>query len=125
MLTNTLWKAWVLLSVSLMVATYAPPARAQSISTGYVTITSMGCNMVSGTAGTACWVNISGPAVGPSGCSGNSIRWDASLTPNGQAALAQLTAAFVAGETVDFDLRNSCWSEWPSYPTIYYYQISQ
>ncbi len=42
-----------------------PTARAQNVFTGLVTITSMGCNMVPGTAGTACWVNISGPALGP------------------------------------------------------------
>lgn len=100
-----------------------PSARAQNVLTGSVTITSMGCNTVSGTAGTACWLNISGPAVGPTGCSGTSIRWDPATTPNGQVALAQLTAAFVAGDPVVFDLQDSCWSEWPSYPTIYYYQI--
>jgi hypothetical protein len=52
---NVVRKDWAWLSVMIvMIAAYAPPARAQSISTGYVTITSMGCNMVSGNAGTAC-----------------------------------------------------------------------
>lgn len=102
---------------------WIPPAYAQNVFTGSVTITNMGCNTVPGAAGTACWLNISGPAVGPSGCSGTSIRWDPATTPNGQVALAQLTTAFVGGDPVVFDLQDSCWSEWPSYPTIYYYQI--
>jgi hypothetical protein len=29
----------------------------------------------------------------------------------------------MAGQQVLFDLDNSCWSEWPAYPTIFYYQI--
>lgn len=124
MFMNTVRKAWALLSaIVMLLIAHAHTACAQSITTGPVTITSMGCNTISGSDGTACWVNISGPAVGPSGCSGNSIRWDAALTPNGQAALAQLTAAFVAGDLVNFALQNSCWSAWPSYPTIYYHQI--
>ena len=122
-LSRTGFAALLVLSAIGTFGAAIPTAHAQSIQTGVVTITAMGCNMVSGTAGTACWVNISGPAVGPSGCSGTSIRWDATQSPNGQVALAQLTAAFAAGDSVSFDLQNSCWSEWPAYPTIYYYEI--
>jgi len=101
-------------------------ARAQNISTGAVTITSMGCNTSgpAGTAGTACFLYVSGPAVGPAGCSSTSIRWDPTQSPNGQVTLAQLTAAFLAGQQVVFVLNNSCWAEWPAYPTIFYYQIT-
>jgi len=100
--------------------TAAPPGRAQDIGTGWVTITSMGCNMAgaSGTAGSACWINISGPTVGPSGCAGNSIRWDPTTSYNGQVALVQLTAAFTSGALVDIAMNDSCWTEWSSFPTI-------
>ena len=102
-------------------------ASAQSISTGPVTITSMGCGMAgaTGSSGSACWAYISGPAVGPSGCTSTSVRWDPGASYNGQVATAQLTAAFVAGLPVTFVLLDSCWPEWPSYPTIWYYGISQ
>lgn len=98
-------------------------ALAQSISTGSVTITAIGCGMAGPGSGSACFVYISGPAVGPSGCTSNSIRWDPTQSPNGQVATAQLTAAYLAGQQVQFVLNNSCWSEWPSYPTIWFYQI--
>ena len=97
-----------------------PPVGAQSISTGAVTITSMGCGM-EGT--TVCWVYISGPNVGPAGCNTNSIRWDPASSPNGQVALAQLTAAYLAGHTVNFVLADTCWAKWAAYPTIWYYSI--
>jgi hypothetical protein len=74
-------------------------------------------------AGSACWVYVSGPAVGPAGCSGTSIRWDPQASPNGREAIAQLTAAFVAGKQVIFVLNNTCWAQWSSYPTIWYYEV--
>ena len=114
------------LALVVLVSTLAiPTARAQNISVGPVTITSMGCGMAgaSGTSGAACFLYISGPSVGPSGCVSNSIRWDPGASPNGQVAVAQLTAAFIAGEQVIFVLNNACWAEWPSFPTIWYYQI--
>jgi hypothetical protein len=98
-------------------------AHAQDYATnGYVTITSMGCGM---TGTTACWVNVSGSPAGPAGCNTTSFRWDPSSSPNGNVTLAQLTAAFVAGKTVFFVLNDTCWSAWNTYPTLWYYQISQ
>jgi hypothetical protein len=35
--------------------------------------------------------------------------------------LAQLTAAYIAGKPVTFVLNDTCWAEWPSFPTIWYY----
>ena len=100
-------------------------AQAQSISTGPVTITSMGCGMAgpSGGVGAACWVYVSGPNVGPAACSTTSIRWDPGASPNGQVAVAQLTAAYLTGQRVNFVLYDSCWAEWPSYPTIWFYSL--
>jgi len=94
-------------------------AVAQTTSTGLVTINNMGCGVQ---GGGGCFVYISGPNVGPAGCNTNSIRWDPAA-PNGQIALAQLTAAFVAGRQVNFVLADTCWSPWPSYPTMWYYVI--
>lgn len=116
----------VSLAAIVLVSTLAiPTAQAQNINVGPVTITSMGCGMAgpAGTPGTACFIYISGPSVGPSGCSSNSIRWDPGASPNGQVAVAQLTAAFMSGEQVFFVLNNACWTEWPAYPTIWYYQL--
>jgi len=114
------------LATVVLVSTLATPtAQAQNINVGPVTITNMGCGMAgaTGTAGAACFLTVSGPAVGPSGCTGNSIRWDPGASPNGQVAVAQLTAAFMSGEQVFFVLNNACWTEWPAYPTIWYYQL--
>jgi hypothetical protein len=121
--SRTVWLlCMVLVSTLAMERTHA-----QSIGTGSVTITTIGCGMSApaGSPGTACFLYISGPSVGPAGCSGNSIRWDPSASPNGQVATAQLTAAFMAGLKVNFVLADTCWAEWPSYPTIFYYQINQ
>ena len=97
--------------------------HAQNISTGAVTITGIGCGMSGPQAGSACFLYFSGPAVGPSGCTSNSTRWDPTNSPSGQVATAQLTAAYLAGAQVDFVLNDSCWAEWPSYPTIWYYEV--
>lgn len=84
------------------------------------TITSMGCQTVN----TICFVVLSGGADGPSGCSSNEVRWDSASTPNGTAAVAQLTAAYLAGKFVQINISNSCFAEFPSYPGMDYYIIS-
>jgi hypothetical protein len=113
------------LFVALIALISMGTAQAQSISTGSVAITSMGCGMAgpAGTAGSVCWVYISGPNVGPAACSTNSIRWDPGASPNGQVAVAQLTAAYLVGQHVSFVLYDTCWAEWPSYPTIWFYSL--
>lgn len=114
----------LLCAVLILAATIAPRnAGSQTIST-VATITSIGCGMVGapGQPGTACFIYIN-TTVGPTGCNSNSIRWDPNTSPNGQVALAQLTAAFLAGQQVVFVVQDTCWAEWPSYPTIYYYLV--
>jgi hypothetical protein len=101
-------------------------AEAQTTTSGTpVTITSIGCGMAGapGTPGAACWVYVSTP-IGPPGCNSTSIRWDPTQSPNGPVATAQLTAAFLAGKQVFFVLYDTCWAQWPAFPTIYYYGIS-
>jgi hypothetical protein len=122
MRTHKLVLFGVVVAAVLMLS--VPAARAQSIGTGPVTITRMGCGMASTSgSGSACWVYISGPAVGPAGCNGTSIRWDPQASPNGREATAQLTAAFMAGKQVLFVLNDTCWAQWPSFPTIWYYEV--
>ena len=84
------------------------------------TITLIGCQTVNG----ICYVTLSGTAAGPSGCVSNQVRWDSANTPNGNAAIAQLTAAYLAGKQVIISISNACFSEFPNYPTMDYYMIS-
>jgi hypothetical protein len=84
------------------------------------TIASMGCQTVNG----ICFVIINGTAAGPPGCVQNQVRWDSVNTPNGNAAIAQLTAAYFAGKQVSINISDNCFSEFPSYPTMDYYIIS-
>jgi hypothetical protein len=95
-------------------------SKAQSYGTGAVTIIQIGCQTVN----TICFVAFSGPAVGPPGCNTNQVRWDSVNTPNGKEALAQLTAAYVAGKQVSFSIDNKCFAEFPNYPQMDYYIIS-
>lgn len=100
----------------------APVVRAQTVSPP-VTITEIGCNIApTGTTDVSCFVYIS-QTVGPSGCSQNSLRWDPNATVNGQAALAQLTAAFEGGQQVTFAVSNTCWSEDAAFPTFQWYNV--
>lgn len=85
-----------------------------------VTITAIGCQTVNG----ICFATVSGAASGPSGCVQNQVRWDSGSTPNGNAAVAQLTAAYLTGKTVIINLDNNCFSEFTSYPAMDYYIIS-
>jgi hypothetical protein len=94
-------------------------SQAGNYNTGWVTITDVGCQTVN----TICFASFSGPAVGPPGCVTNQIRWDTASTPNGNAALAQLTAAYLAGKQVSFNIDNDCFAEFPGFPTIDYYNI--
>jgi hypothetical protein len=78
------------LAVAAIASVFASAVRAQSISTGAVTITSMDCGML---GATVCWVYISGPNVGPAGCNTNSIRWD----PASSSEWSSGAAACLAG----------------------------
>ena len=118
---HTLGAICLLLSLPLA----APSAHSQDLTTGKVILMGIGCNMSGppGTAGSACYVSISGSAVGPSGCQSTLIKWDPHATPNGKAALKQLTAAFIAGDQVSFTLEDRCSLVWPSSPTMRSYLI--
>lgn len=84
------------------------------------TIDSIGCRTVNG----ICLVIINGTAAGPPGCVQNQVRWDSVNTPNGNAAIAQLTAAYLAGKQVTINISDNCFAEFPSYPGMDYYIIS-
>lgn len=84
------------------------------------TVTSIGCQTING----ICFVTLSGAAAGPPGCVSNDVRWDSVNTPNGNAAIAQLTAAYLAGKQVAINIDNNCFAEFPSYPAMDYYVIS-
>lgn len=70
---HTLGAIFLLLSLPFA----APSAHAQQLTTGNVTLTGIGCNMSGppGTEGSACYVSISGSAVGPSGCQSTLIKF--------------------------------------------------
>jgi hypothetical protein len=84
------------------------------------TITAIGCQTVNG----ICFVTLSGAAAGPPGCVQSNVRWDSANTPNGKEAVAQLTAAYLAGKQVTISVADNCFAEFPSYPTMDYYIIS-
>jgi hypothetical protein len=84
------------------------------------TITAIGCQTVNG----ICFVTLSGAAAGPPGCVSTNVRWDSVNTPNGTAVIAQLTAAYLAGKQVYINISNSCFAEFPNYPTMDFYSIS-
>lgn len=117
--------AVVAICLALTLAFAARDAHAQGLSSGEVTIVSMGCAMSGppGTAGSACSIGISGPPVGPAGCQSTLIKWDPHATPNGRVALKQLTAALIAGVPVSFTLAVRCSLQWPTHPTMRGYRI--
>lgn len=103
---------------SLLLA--ASPNKSQAAAgTGWRTITQMGCHMGS----SVCYVTINGDAVGPSGCTGNSIRWDPTAV-NGKETFAQLTAAYLAGKQVYFYVTDTCFTGQATFPTFSYYNVT-
>ena len=82
------------------------------------TITGIGCQTVNN----ICFVTLSGAAAGP--CVQSDVRWDSANTPNGMAVIAQLTAAYLSGKQVYINISNTCFAEFPTYPTMDFYSIS-
>lgn len=105
-------RAMLLLAVVIALAV---PGQAQA-NTGLRTITNLGCHMHD----TTCWVEISGPPVGPANCRANQLRFN-SNSPNGKNLFSLMTAAFLAGKQVNFLVPdNACYQDQPSFPTFYW-----
>lgn len=90
--------------------------------TGDRKILAMGCH----THDRICFVSIDGEAIGPEpSCTSNSLRWSADSDVNHNETFSLLTAAFLSGKTVRFNLESECFSLQAAYPTIrYFYVIS-
>ncbi|MFY0563292.1 hypothetical protein ACN28E_05565 [Archangium lansingense] len=101
--------------LSAVVVALALPGQAQATGTGLRTITNIGCHLNNNT----CWVDISGSAVGPANCRATSIRFNITA-PNGKNIFSLMTAAFLAGKQVSFELPDTCYVDQPIYPTLTY-----
>ncbi len=88
-------------------------------STGYRTITKIGCHNVDNT----CYVYLDGDAVGPAACQSISIRWNVEQDPNGQATLAMLMSAYYAEKKVLFGVADSCYAYQSGFPAIHHFVI--
>jgi hypothetical protein len=95
------------------------PGQALAVSTGSRNITNIGCHLGDDT----CWIDISGSAVGPSGCTSNQIRFSVNST-NGKSVFSLLTAAFLAGKQVNLEVTNTCYLGNTVYPTIGWLNVS-
>jgi hypothetical protein len=104
--------------VAVAGAFWAIPAEATG--SGTRRIVSLGCHAFP--AGDTCYVIIDGPSVGPAGCHNKSLRW-ASGTVAGKNALTQLTAAFLAGKQVSFEIPDTCFANEPAFPTFIWYDV--
>ncbi len=84
--------------------------------TGPVKVLGIGCHTVNST----CYVTVQN-AVRPTGCpASTSLRWDRANVNNGQAVLSLLTAAFLAGKSVNFAI-TGCYG---GYPTFDYFVVA-
>ena len=88
-------------------------------SSGDRNILNIGCHKNDNT----CFVTISGSAVGPTGCSSTSVRWNAELNANGKAALTHLTSAFIANKKIAFQISDSCYKYQTNDPTFDWWYV--
>ena len=89
-------------------------AQADRLYAGSQTITDLACNHVN----SICWVEISGPAVGPEACSNTIIRW-AHDSISGQPTLSLLLAAYMAKRTVTVRVSgDSCFPGYGNFTTL-------
>lgn len=96
------------------------PSRAMATFLGPRQIVELGCHAWDNT----CFVTISGDAVGPAACRGNSLRWNTQSSPGGKNLLSLLTSAFLAGKAVRFDVVDTtCYADQPAFPTFTYAQL--
>ncbi|WP_342375089.1 hypothetical protein NVS55_27780 [Myxococcus stipitatus] len=99
-----------------VVAVLGFAGEAAATPTGLRKILNMGCE----TDRNICWVDVSGAAVGPAGCSSTSLRFSPAST-NGKSILSLLTGAFLAGKEVNFEVNTTtCFAEQPTFPVIGY-----
>ncbi|MGI0118313.1 hypothetical protein [Zooshikella sp. RANM57] len=104
-----------LVSILFNAAVYA------DMNTSWRQIQSVGCHTVD----TTCFVEISGNPIGPNACRSNSFRWDRKKSPNGDASLSLLTAAFAAGYQVSLQVPDQCYQDQPNYPTFIWFNVKR
>jgi hypothetical protein len=98
------------------------PEQARAGLSGPRRILAMGCHLVDNT----CYVEISGDPAGPASCRSTSVRWNQKTDPNGQSILSLLTAAYLAGKSVDFYVNDTaCYAAQPVFPTFTYIMLHQ
>lgn len=102
----------------LVLAVFASAASMADVRTGPRKITTMGCQPFD-TTGT-CYATLDGAAFGPSGCIGNTVRWN-TQTLGGQNTLALILAAYSANKPVDLNITDTCYSPAPQYPTFSFF----
>lgn len=89
--------------------------QAQASSTGKRQIVAIACH----NDANICIARLSGAAFGPPACQSTEVRWNEKNDPGGHSSLSLLTAAFLAGKTVEFSIRDDkCFTEQPLYPTF-------
>ncbi len=88
--------------------------------TGFRKVSLVGCHINE----PVCFVQIDGPAVGPSACSGNSIRFDPTASATGQSVLSLIYAAHFSGKTLNFYMSDACFTRQAGFPTFYYVQVA-
>lgn len=99
-----------IIGTAVLAATLASAAHASG-HTGARSIVGLGCH----TGDPVCFVNLDGPAFGPSTCMGNQARWDSSM-PGGKNTFAVITAAYYAGKSINLNIVADC--AFGGYPTF-------
>jgi len=113
-------KFYTILLVSVFTFCSAISANANTGSTGWRTVTVMGCHLTDGT----CYFNIDGDPVGPEECKGNNVRFNVLTSPNGKTWLSMLEAAYLTKRQVNLSIINTCYADQPVYPTFNYGSIA-
>lgn len=102
-------KLFKILLVGLCVGLFSEGAFA--VDSGIGQITNMGCH----TGDETCFVSLNVPVFGAEfGCASTQARWPVNSYPNGKVALAQLTAAWLAGKRVGLNIV-ACYNGWPTF----------
>jgi len=111
-----------LVSITLVVFTLLLAANLSwAEDTGPRNVIDFGCH----TGNSICYVSIDGaPVGGEFGCSSNSVRWNADDAPSGKRLFAMVTAAFVSGNRVQFQI-SGCLPEQATFPTFTYASVTK
>lgn len=107
------------LKTLLTVAAIAIPYQAMALDSGPRHITGIGCHNGDQT----CFINVDGPLTGPAACKHFSIRWNVQTDPGGKNTLSLLTAAYLAGKTINLAIADTCYATQPTYPTFVYVTV--